>query len=132
MKNKLIAGVLVLGVSAVLSGPQVWAKSEDKGGKGGLGKSSEKALIKPQDRHQDQMREKVREHRPGDDERERAESHKRQQEREQEHRDDSDASGLAKQRERKITQEQKELGKGSEQGQQMREEHSRKWWKFWE
>jgi len=35
-------------------------------------------------------------------------------------------------RERKTEQEQRELGKGSEQGQQGREEHSRKWWKFWE
>lgn len=131
MKNKLIAGVLVLGVSAVLGGSQVWAKSEDKG-KGGQAKNAEKALVKGQDRHQDQMREKVREHRPDDDERERAESHQRIKDRQQEHRDDSDASGLAKQRERKITQEQKELGKGSEQGQQKREQHSRKWWKFWE
>jgi len=40
-------------------------------------------------------------------------------------------SGLAKQREKKAGQEQKELGKGSEQGQASREEHSRKWWKFW-
>lgn len=26
---------------------------------------------------------------------------------------------------------QKEVGKGSEQGQAMRKEHSKKWWKFW-
>ena len=43
-----------------------------------------------------------------------------------------DAAGLAKQREKKMEQERKELGKGSETGQQKREEHSRKWWKFWE
>lgn len=40
--------------------------------------------------------------------------------------------GLIKQREKKQEQERKELGKGSETGQQKREEHSRKWWKFWE
>ena len=40
-------------------------------------------------------------------------------------------AGLAKQREKKMGQEQKELGKGSDQGQASREEHSRKWWKFW-
>ena len=40
--------------------------------------------------------------------------------------------GLAKQAEKKMEQERKELGKGSETGQQKREEHSRKWWKFWE
>ena len=42
-----------------------------------------------------------------------------------------DKSGQEKQREKKMDQERKELGKGSEKGQQMREEHSRKWWKFW-
>lgn len=31
----------------------------------------------------------------------------------------------------KMDQQRKELGKGSEQGQKSREEHSRKWWKFW-
>ena len=41
-------------------------------------------------------------------------------------------TGLAKQSEKKMEQERKELGKGSETGQQKREEHSRKWWKFWE
>lgn len=43
-----------------------------------------------------------------------------------------EAPGLIKQREKKQEQERKELGKGSETGQQKREEHSRKWWKFWE
>jgi len=31
----------------------------------------------------------------------------------------------------KMDQEQKEMGKGSEKGQEMREEKSKKWWKFW-
>lgn len=39
--------------------------------------------------------------------------------------------GLEKQRERVMEQEQKELGKGSEQGQESRE-NRRKWWRFWE
>lgn len=39
--------------------------------------------------------------------------------------------GLEKQRLKKAEQEQKELGKGSEQGQLSRE-NRRKWWKFWE
>ena len=43
-----------------------------------------------------------------------------------------DAKGLEKQGAKKMEQERKETGKGSEQGQSMREEHSRKWWKFWE
>jgi hypothetical protein len=39
--------------------------------------------------------------------------------------------GLEKQREKKMTQEQKELDKGSEQGRESRE-NRKKWWKFWE
>jgi hypothetical protein len=31
-----------------------------------------------------------------------------------------------------MEQERKELEKGSETGQQKREERSRKWWRFWE
>lgn len=34
-------------------------------------------------------------------------------------------------KQREMDRERKELGKGSEQGQKSREEHSRKWWKFW-
>lgn len=45
---------------------------------------------------------------------------------------DEKASGFEKQQEKKSEQVQKELGKGSEQGQAAREEHRKKWWKFWE
>lgn len=38
---------------------------------------------------------------------------------------------MEKQRAKKAEQVQKEAGKGSEKGQAMREEHRRKWWKFW-
>ena len=43
-----------------------------------------------------------------------------------------DAKGLEMQKEKTADQEQKELGKGSEQGQASREDHRRKWWKFLE
>ena len=33
---------------------------------------------------------------------------------------------------KRFDAERKEAGKGSETGQQKREEHSRKWWKFWD
>ena len=46
--------------------------------------------------------------------------------------DEGDNAGMQKQREMKTEQEQKELGKGSEQGQAARETHRKKWWKFWE
>ena len=131
MKNKLIAGVFFLAVIATITRPDAWAKPEDRGADG-KGNKPEKAMIKSKDEHQDQMREKSREHYPDGDQWERAEMHKRMLERQQEHRDDSDASGLAKQQERKMEQEQKELDKGSEHGQQMREQHSRKWWRFWD
>jgi hypothetical protein len=38
---------------------------------------------------------------------------------------------MEKQREMKSEQEQKELGKGSETGQEAREQR-KKWWRFWE
>jgi hypothetical protein len=41
------------------------------------------------------------------------------------------AAGMQKQQMKKAEQVQKEAGKGSEKGQAMREEHSKKWWKFW-
>jgi Skp family chaperone for outer membrane proteins len=39
--------------------------------------------------------------------------------------------GLEKQQQRKMEQDQKELGKGAEQGQAAREQRN-KWWRFWE
>ena len=38
--------------------------------------------------------------------------------------------GLEKQKQKKTNQVQKELGKGSEKGQESREQR-KKWWKFW-
>lgn len=46
--------------------------------------------------------------------------------------DDDDKGSMERQREMKEEQERKELGKGAEQGQDSREEHSRKWWRFWD
>ena len=45
--------------------------------------------------------------------------------------DYGELKGLDKQALKKSEQERKELGKGSETGQERREE-SKKWWKFWE
>lgn len=47
------------------------------------------------------------------------------------HEEGEKPKGLAKQYEKKSTQEQKELGKGSEQGQESSSK-KKKWWKFWE
>jgi hypothetical protein len=38
---------------------------------------------------------------------------------------------MEKQQLKKADEMKKEAGKGSEKGQAMREEHSKKWWKFW-
>lgn len=57
---------------------------------------------------------------------------KGEREKRHEQNDSDGSSGLYKQRDMKMEQEQKELGRGSEQGQEMREQHRRKWWKFWE
>lgn len=38
---------------------------------------------------------------------------------------------MKKQQMQKTEEMRKEAGKGAEKGQAMREEHSRKWWKFW-
>jgi hypothetical protein len=48
------------------------------------------------------------------------------------HKEAAGATDAAQKDQMKKTEEmRKEAGKGSEQGQAMREEHSRKWWKFW-
>jgi hypothetical protein len=39
---------------------------------------------------------------------------------------------MDRQREMRGDQQGQEAGRGSEQGQAMREEHSRKWWRFWD
>jgi len=49
-----------------------------------------------------------------------------------ERKDKSDKlKGLEKQKTKKSEQVQKELDKGSDKGQESRESHSKKWWKFW-
>ncbi len=57
---------------------------------------------------------------------------KGEREKNRDHSENDESPGLYKQHDMKMDQEQKELGRGSEQGQKMREQHSRKWWKFWE
>lgn len=72
-----------------------------------------------------ESKEKVRRDRDIDVKDHREESYRDQRE------DDKAPAGLDKQRVKKTTQEQKELGRGSDQGRQSKEERSLKWWKFW-
>lgn len=119
--NKIVfGGPLALALTAVLSSGTLAAKPEGKQGGGGADKRPPASYDKQRARENsfeksvrmdaDGAKSKIREHRNDDDR----------------------ASGLAKQQDMKAGQEQKELGRGSEQGQEAREENSRKWWKIWE
>lgn len=114
MNNILRNGVIVLAISA-LATTGVLAKNEGKGGG---------AAKRPDTSHQKKSFEKSTKM-------DRDETKMKKRERDEDGYD-NDASGLAKQRDKKAMQEKKELGRGSEKGQEMREEHSQKWWKFWE
>lgn len=139
----LFHGVLVLTLTAVLS-TGVWAAKPEGKGDGGADKrpqtsygkqDQEKSLEKNSRMGADEAQERMREHRNDDNAYRHDKSSDRdvRQDRDRDGHDDDDrASGLAKQRDIKADQEQKELGRGSEQGQEAREEHSRKWWKIWE
>ena len=119
--------IIVL-AAVLLVSTGVWAKPDGRQG-GGPGKGPDNSAQKSPSMDRDDARKELHERRR--DEEYRREKSK-EMESKRERRDDDDASGLAKQREMKMNQEQKELGRGSEKGQEMREEHSRKWWKFWE
>ena len=111
--KKLIA-LIILIVSSVFV--LNWALADEHKGK---------KMDKPQ--HKEMKKAANTEHKEG----------KRKDRDDDEHDDDDDKyksseNSLEKQREKKVEQERKEIGKGSEQGQASREEHRRKWWKFWE
>ncbi|MBV1932495.1 MAG: hypothetical protein KUG71_12360 [Porticoccaceae bacterium] len=127
MRKKFGNNVIVL-AAVLLVSTGVWAKPDGQQG-GGAGKRPDNSMQKSPRMDGDDAREELHERRR--DEEYRREKSK-EMESKREHRGDDDASGLAKQREMKINQEQKELGRGSEKGQEAREENSRKWWKIWE
>lgn len=128
MKREIISGVFILVIAAAAS-TDAWSKGEGKGG--GMRSDHPKGQMdrdkSSEGTYRQETKEKIRKHRDSDDAKER-----REEKAYREHQNDSDKpAGLAKQREKKAAQEQKELGRGSEQGQKAREEHSRKWWKIW-
>lgn len=128
MEKKLISAVFIMVLAA--------ASSADAGSKGG-GERRDGTMRPdhPKDQtgydrggaeeYRKESKEKVRRDRDIDVKDHREESYRDQRE------DDKAPAGLDKQRVKKTTQEQKELGRGSDQGQQSREERSLKWWKFW-
>jgi len=137
MKKKILSGIFIVIVATVTSSG-AWAKNNGQGGgmrsdqsKGQMGRDGSRDT-----KYRNESRDKIREHRDDDGVKERREVHEERRERKEEsYRENSPgddvAPGLSKQKEKKAAQEQKELGRGSDKGQQSREEHSRKWWKFW-
>jgi hypothetical protein len=104
------------------------AAKQNGGGGEGIG-SADHALITAQ------ARDGEGQSKSGEQAREREEALERMDKarhRDETAKEETPPKGLEKQREKKSEQERKEIDKGSEQGQKMREEHSRKWWKFWE
>ncbi|WP_339640685.1 hypothetical protein [uncultured Porticoccus sp.] len=87
----------------------------------GTEQSREKNMLKDMEQKREMTEEQRRLRDPDRDEHE-----------PREERDREEARDMEKQREMKAEQQRKELGKGSEQGQDMRQEHSRKWWRFWD
>jgi hypothetical protein len=102
--------LLIAILASSLSTTAVYAAGPGNGGpSGGLGKPESSQMGHPS--------RDMQQHRDMD------------QQRDMEHSKDQHMETL---REQKMEQEQKELGKGSTQGQTSREEHRKKWWKFWE
>ncbi|WP_438951171.1 hypothetical protein [Porticoccus sp.] len=125
-----IATVAILGVG--VTSMTLAKKPEGAGGGKGVmedeasviretGQQQEKKLIREMEQKRDMSEEQRRLRDPDRDDHDPREDRDREMSREME-----------KQREMKAEQERKELGKGSEQGQDLRQEHSRKWWRFWD
>ena len=129
--TRLIAPLLMAALVTVFAGQAHAAKPDHGGASKGKGRTSEQIKKDPRHRTTEEHREdRYRDREPTEQGRDRAEEkHQTMKENRGEVSDDS--PGLNKQHDMKTEQEQKELGKGSEKGQEMREEHRRKWWRFW-
>ena len=132
MKMKKSATIAAIALGATLMAAPLWAAGPDtapdqaraamllaqgQGGSRAGGGQAEERMREGQ-RTQEEMREQA----------------ERQQEQARDRREDSgpsDNRGMEQQRERVMEQEQRELDRGSEQGQEARE-HRRKWWRFWD
>jgi hypothetical protein len=116
---KLLATVFLLSSHLSLAEKPEWA---------GKGKPSAEQKAA----HQAAMEAKLDDDDDDDDDDDKKDKDKKEKVKKNKANKDKEATGLAKQTAKKSEQERKELGKGSEQGQKARQEHSRKWWKFWE
>ncbi|KKL03475.1 hypothetical protein LCGC14_2625800 [marine sediment metagenome] len=130
MMKKLLIVVtsLVLGLG---SAQLVLAKKPDDAGNKGAMKEhkSEKHEMRKNDR--DGKSDDRSDDRSDDKSDDKSKSDKKgKKDKSRDDRSDDRSSDQDKHLGKKADQERKELGKGSEQGQAAREEHSRKWWQF--
>ncbi len=126
--TRLIAPLLMAALVTVFAGQTHAAKPDHGGANKGKGRTSEQ--IKKDPRHRTEEHREYVDREPAEQDRDRAEEKHQTMKENRGEMSDSDR-GLNKQYDMKTEQEQKELGKGSEKGQEIREEHRRKWWKFW-
>jgi hypothetical protein len=146
MKHTIIAALAATALAAATPA----ALAEPKGGPGGNPQAMHehgvpagqgqmmRDQVRAQDQDCDEECEKARRMKEEQERiREQAEDAQEQQEEarertEEQVRERAEGSQDAMQKQQEKHTERTEAGKGSEQGQAMREEHSRKWWKFWE
>ena len=132
MKKKLLVSfVTVLFAGGMLATPAFAAKP-DKGAKGS--NKEEKMLLKEQRKQEKALEKEERKATKAEEKELKAyEKEVRKEEAKAgKGKDEEKLLGLEKQRVKKDVEDQKETLKGSEQGQTTREEHRKKWWKFWE
>ena len=135
-----LAGLLV-GL-ALSTGPVVASPGGGAAGgtnSSGMGMSQQQQDIRATERRETAERERLRKEDAdtANTERRRIEEqqHNRQQQPEtppQQQQQGMQNPGMDRQREMRSEQQGKEAGRGSKQGQAMREEHSHKWWRFWD
>ena len=101
--------LVTLAIAASITGNSLAAKPDKEMKQQTKGLAKEQKVLKKMAKPEQKMQQKADKEKSGDK-----------------------VTGMEKQREKKSTQEMKELGKGSEQGQTQREEVRKKWWKFWD
>lgn len=124
---------LSLCVALAIGASAVAAKSEDKGNMKPRAAKHQMEGMEQKDQHRMTERSEEDAKKLNDREKERLNEMREEHAAEMDGKPEKDdAAGLEKQRAKKAEQEMKELDKGSEQGQQQREENRKKWWRFWE
>jgi hypothetical protein len=129
MNRKYISTSLALLLGTALSAVPVSAAQHEKEGQG-MGKE-DRATMQEQREQQRMMREEQQGEAVQLRDEQREQMRERMEEQEGMEGQGMEGKGMEKQREMKSIQEQKELGKGSETGQEAREQR-KKWWRFWD